>query len=79
MQTSNITTKGQITIPVQIRKSLGLKSGQQVAFKLEGNMIILQPVKKDISAAFGLIKTDKTVSLEAMDKAIQDEATHDWS
>lgn len=79
MQTSSITTKGQITIPVEIRKSLGLKSGQQVCFKLEGNMIILQPVKKDVSAAFGLIKTDKTVSLEEMDKAIQDEAMHDWS
>ncbi len=79
MRTSNITTKGQVTIPVQIRKSLGLKSGQQVSFKLKGNMIILQPVEKDISAAFGLIKTDKTISLEEMDKAVKDEATHDWS
>lgn len=79
MRTSSITTKGQVTIPAEIRKSLGLKSGQQVGFKLEGNMIILQPVKKDTSAAFGLIKTDKTVSLEEMDKAVQDEATHDWS
>ena len=32
MQTAKITSKGQITLPLQIRKSLNLNEGDRVAF-----------------------------------------------
>jgi len=73
MQTSSITAKGQVTIPASIRKALGLESGGQVAFEIDGDSVKLIPGKKDLRAAFGLIKSDKSVSLDEMERAIADD------
>lgn len=73
MEYSSITTKGQITIPVRIRKALGLKAGGKVAFQIEGNAVKLVPVLDDVTAAFGLLKSGKSVTLEEMDQAIEQE------
>lgn len=35
--TTTMTSKGQVTVPVAIRRKLGLKPGQQVRFVLSGN------------------------------------------
>ena len=42
MELAKITSKGQITIPIQIRKSLGVKEGDKVVFINEGNKIIVE-------------------------------------
>ena len=40
---SKLSSKGQITIPEQVRKSLGLEPGDEVAFELvTGNSVILR-------------------------------------
>jgi len=59
MQTSSITSKGQVTIPAQIRKSLALTEGQKVRFSYIGNVITITPVEEEISAVFGLLKAKK--------------------
>lgn len=40
MEVSRITSKGQITIPVEIRKKLNLKTGDKVIFIEDGDKII---------------------------------------
>lgn len=42
---STITTKGQVTIPVSIRKKYGLCTNDRVDFIIEGDKIVLVPVK----------------------------------
>lgn len=42
---STVTTKGQITIPMVIRKRYGIHANDKVDFVLEGDRIILMPVK----------------------------------
>jgi AbrB family looped-hinge helix DNA binding protein len=42
MELAKITAKGQITIPVRIRKALGVKDGDKVVFLHEGNRIIVE-------------------------------------
>lgn len=42
---STITTKGQVTIPVSIRKKYGLCANDRVDFVIEGDKIVLIPVK----------------------------------
>jgi antitoxin PrlF len=42
---STITTKGQVTIPISIRKKYGLGPNDRVDFITEGDKIILVPVK----------------------------------
>ncbi len=41
---SSVSPKGQITIPMEIRKRLGIKSKDKVAFEVEGDTVTLAPV-----------------------------------
>ena len=42
MELAKVTSKGQITIPVIIRKRLELKEGDKVAFMTEGDKILME-------------------------------------
>lgn len=41
MELAKITSKGQITIPVAIRKLLGVKDGDKVLFVQEGSKVVM--------------------------------------
>lgn len=41
MELAKVTSKGQITIPVEIRRKLGLKEGDKVLFLEEGGRIVI--------------------------------------
>jgi len=41
MELAKITMRGQITIPVEIRKKLGVKDGDKVVFLEENGRIIM--------------------------------------
>lgn len=59
MQTT-LTSKGQVTIPRDVRQHFGLKQGMAVTFAIEGDHIALRaapsPRQADASG-FGLIKS----------------------
>jgi AbrB family looped-hinge helix DNA binding protein len=74
MRTSAVTRKGQVTIPVGVRKRLGLRQGDRVAFVDEDDRIVLKPIQNDVRAAFGLVKVRRSVSLGQMDDAIRKRA-----
>lgn len=70
MLSSSVTTKGQVTIPIELREKLGIKPGDRVGFVDEGGRIVLQRQETAIEAVFGVVKTSKGVTLEQMDDAI---------
>lgn len=39
MELAKVTSKGQITIPIEIRKKLGIKNGDKILFMEEGGRI----------------------------------------
>ena len=41
MELAKVTYKGQVTIPVEIRKKLGIREGDKVLFIEEGNKIVI--------------------------------------
>lgn len=41
MELAKVTSKGQVTIPVEIRKKLGIREGDKILFLEEGNKIII--------------------------------------
>ena len=43
MLTATVTSKGQITIPLAVRRKLGLKEGDRVTFLFEGGQALLVP------------------------------------
>lgn len=46
MSITTITSKGQITIPKDVRQALDLKAHDRAIFTVEGNRAILTPVRK---------------------------------
>ncbi len=44
---SQVSTKGQMVIPAELREALDLKAGTKVALRLEGKAILLQPITED--------------------------------
>jgi AbrB family looped-hinge helix DNA binding protein len=41
LDVSRVTSKGQVTIPVEMRRKLGIKDGDKVVFMEEGNRIVI--------------------------------------
>ena len=41
IEQAKVMSKGQITLPLEIRKLLGVKSGDRVSFIVNGNTIII--------------------------------------
>jgi AbrB family looped-hinge helix DNA binding protein len=48
MPASTVTRKGQVTIPKEIRDSLGFKEGEKVFFVLRGDEVVLKAVRGNI-------------------------------
>lgn len=73
MPTSTLSSKGQITIPKELRQKLRLQVGHRIEFTLDasGNMI-LRPRNKDIRSLKGIIplKRKRPVTVEEMNEAI---------
>ena len=70
MLSSSVTTKGQVTIPMELREKLGIKPGDRVGFVDEGGKIVLQRQETAIEAVFGIVKPRKGATLEQMEGAI---------
>jgi len=71
---ATITSKGQITLPGELRKKLALHAGDKVDFFLTKDGYIEGiPVKQHVSKLKGFLpKPEKAVSLKDMNKAIAD-------
>ena len=42
MTTAKVTSKGQVTIPIEIRKFLGLETGDDIIFEKVNNYVIMK-------------------------------------
>jgi antitoxin PrlF len=75
MAIATLTTKGQVTIPKEIRESLQLRTGDKIEIIVtEKREAIIRPISKKVDDIFGKLHKPgrKTISLEAMDEAIGD-------
>jgi len=78
MPTSTLSSKGQITIPKEIRAELEIDTGDRVLFVIrEDGVVELRPETVDIRDLFGLLKSKRKrpVTIEEMDKAIRRKAS----
>lgn len=67
-----ISSRGQITIPAEIRALLSLNKGDKINFIIDGNEVKFIPVTKDIRSLKGIIKKPSIpVTIEEMNEAIK--------
>lgn len=70
---ATLTSKGQITLPKEIRDRLGLDAGSMLDFQvLEDNTITARQVKPDARRIRGLLKSPHAIALTVvqMDAAV---------
>lgn len=72
MSRSTLTSKGQITLPKDVREHLGVDVGDRLNFQIRDGEVIVEPETIDIRTLRGLVKKrGKRVTLAAMDEAIR--------
>ena len=58
MDASTVTSKGQVTIPMEIRRALGIRQGSRVAFTAKNGKIELRVVHRapqSVASGFGML------------------------
>ncbi len=57
MSEATITSKGQVTIPAEIRKALGLSAGERVVFtRLDDGTTVMRAKTRSLNDLKGLLK-----------------------
>lgn len=77
MATATLTSQGQLTLPKAIRDLLGLRPGDQVAFRVrEDQSVVVEPATVDLRTLRGVLKSKRRgVTLEDMNEAVQSGVT----
>lgn len=74
MTSATLTSKGQTTIPKEIRDHLKLRVGDRIDFSIEPDgKVVLKPINTDIRALDGLLAgryQGKPVSVEQMNRSV---------
>jgi antitoxin PrlF len=73
MATAAVTSKGQITIPVEVRQKLHLQAGDRVTFiENEDGDFVLKAKTGSLASLKGCVKwTGKPVTIEEMNETIR--------
>ena len=76
MASSTLTSKGQITIPREVRDRLGLREGDRIVFQFDeqGNLLLRQEAPSPLGQLPGLLKhlaKDRPVTIEEMNQAVK--------
>ena len=72
MPTSTVTSKGQITIPAQVRAVLGLEAGSRVEFvEIERGQFLMVAATDDVQSLKGMLRKPRSpVTVEQMNEVI---------
>ncbi|GLC97066.1 AbrB family transcriptional regulator [Cupriavidus sp. TA19] len=76
MASATMTSKGQVTIPVEVRTHLGLSTGDRIEFVLneQTGRYEMVPATRSVTSLKGIIrKPAKPVSIDDMNAAIAEQ------
>ena len=57
--TTTVTQRGQVTIPAEVRRVLGVKHRDKVTFTIEHGEVRLAPAAFSLESAYGSVKPSK--------------------
>lgn len=79
MSTATVTSKGQITLPRDVRDELNLKEGDQVSFEKIDGRYVLRPQTRSLVDLAGILHRpgEKALSLEEIDASFTEELRKD--
>lgn len=73
MEASIMTSKGQIVVPVKLRRRYGLKPGTKILFIERNNEILFQPLTKEyVRSVHGMLASETSVTEELLKERSRD-------
>lgn len=78
MQESTITSKGQVTIPKEIRKSFGMNQGERIQFVEKNGELVIRPKIKDPVSKLRKLRKEIRFTEKQIDEMIK-ESKREWS
>jgi AbrB family looped-hinge helix DNA binding protein len=67
LETSYVTTKGQLVIPARLRRRYGIKPGTKIRFVERDHEILFQPVTREyIRSLCGILRSETLVTEELL-------------
>ena len=73
MPTATMTTKGQITIPKEVREHLGVDAGDRLSFAVQDDgTVVVRPITRHVRDLGGLLHRpgQRSKSIDEMDEGI---------
>jgi AbrB family looped-hinge helix DNA binding protein len=73
MPSAKLTSKGQITVPKEVREALGVHTGDRLAFRIrDDGTVLVEPETLDLMSLRASVRTAvKGLTVEAMDDAVR--------
>jgi AbrB family looped-hinge helix DNA binding protein len=72
METTSVTSKGQVTIPQELRKKLGIRQGSKIGFELVGDhaeLRVVDTLPELPQSGYGLLKSKRAAVPADLDPA----------
>ena len=78
--TTTITQKGQVTIPKEIREYLGLKTKNQVEFRIEKGKVVIKPTSHRGNVFLGEMRSgnQKQLQIHQNENSHRNTNVHFW-
>lgn len=71
---STVTQRGQVTLPAEVRRLLGVGPKDKVAFTIEDGRVGVVPARLSLKAVFGSVRpATSTEDLQAISRAAKEE------
>jgi AbrB family looped-hinge helix DNA binding protein len=71
---SSLSPKGQITLPLELRRRWGLKPKDRVAIQIEDDIVTIAPLRSPVEATYGVLSPlPRPLSVEEMTEIAAEE------
>ena len=71
---STVTQRGQVTLPAEVRRLLGVKAKDKVIFSIEDGEVRVLPMEFTLETAFGSVKPkNRPEDFKALSRAVREE------
>ncbi|CAN5520940.1 MAG: AbrB/MazE/SpoVT family DNA-binding domain-containing protein [Chloroflexia bacterium] len=77
---STITQRGQVTLPADVRRWLGVKPTDQVEFTIEDDQVTVKPVEFTVESVFRSVKPlPEPIDIEDQIRIAKDERAEEFA
>jgi AbrB family looped-hinge helix DNA binding protein len=73
METAQVSSKGQLVVPVRLRRKYGIKPGTKIRFIERADELVLQPLTREyIRSVRGMLKSETSATQELLRERARD-------